>query len=141
MVNETISLKQNLIEKTYVPFYKLGDEGKPGIRTYPIISFEVMNLLKDNKSYIIDYDYEKTSNNSLKNNLLKSYKITLTDNTKSEDTIEENKEYTYYLNNAIEKEKDLITSKEIKYTYDEGGNISSIINNNKRGTLCYKCLS
>ena len=33
------------------------------------------------------------------NNLLKSYKITLTDNTKSEDTIEENKEYTYYLNN------------------------------------------
>ena len=31
MVNETISLKESLIEKTYVPFYKLGDEGKPGI--------------------------------------------------------------------------------------------------------------
>ena len=60
-----------------------------------------------------------------------------TDNTKSEDTIEENKEYTYYLNNAIEKEKDLITSKEIKYTYDEGGNISSIINNNKTENFIY----
>ena len=137
MVNETISLKESLIEKTYVPFYKLGDEGKPGIRILPTINLEGIELLKDNKSYIIDYDYEKTSNNSLKNNLLKSYKITLTDNTKSEDTIEENKEYTYYLNNAIEKEKDLITSKEIKYTYDEGGNISSIINNNKTENFIY----
>ena len=105
--SETISLKESLIEKTYVPFYKLGDEGKPGIRILPTINLEGIELLKDNKSYIIDYDYEKTSNNSLKNNLLKSYKITLTDNTKSEDTIEENKEYTYYSNNAIEK--DLIT--------------------------------
>ena len=133
--SETISLKESLIEKTYVPFYKLGDEGKPGIRILPTINLEGIELLKDNKSYIIDYDYEKTSNNSLKNNLLKSYKITLTDNTKSEDTIEENKEYTYYLNNAIEK--DLITSKEIKYTYDEGGNISSITNNNKTENFIY----